>query len=125
MKEAFKGIKVNKSSGKSEEKPREFEVNQNSEEDKNPYFKTNAVLESDSERIERYCNKAIKAFFANDINKFKEYHRELLFVQSKQPVIYVSNTEEPDIHRVLFLHIVDRTWVICWRWREIWKLMKN
>jgi len=125
MKGAFKGIKVNKVSSKSQEKSREFETNKNPEEDKNPYFKTDAVLESDSERIERYCNKAIKAFFANDLSKFKDCHRELLFIQSKQPVIYVRNTKEPDIHRVLFLCIMIRIWVICWRWREIWRLMKS
>eukprot|EP00826_Nyctotherus_ovalis_P059719 TRINITY_DN8332_c0_g1_i14.p2 TRINITY_DN8332_c0_g1~~TRINITY_DN8332_c0_g1_i14.p2 ORF type:complete len:183 (+),score=61.72 TRINITY_DN8332_c0_g1_i14:131-679(+) len=102
MKGAFKGIKVNKGSSKPQEKPREFEVNANAEEDKNPYFKAHANLESDSERIERHCNRAIKAFLSNDINKFKECRRELLFIQSRQPAIYVSNSREPDIHRVLF-----------------------
>lgn len=71
----------------------------------NPYIKRHKGDASNSEEINNLCEKSIKAFMSGNIEKFKELSKELLYAKSKQAVIHIDDSLQPDLHRV-FLEII-------------------
>ena len=103
-KSAFSGIKIEPavpvSPSMIPKEPTKFESNPDPESDRNPYLRRQRGDEGISDQISKLCEKSVKAFLAHDLDKFKDFQKELIYLRSKQAVIYIDDTHQPDIHRV-------------------------
>ena len=102
---AFKGIKIQEALSQPAQevfRPPEFEANPVPEDDTNPYFKRHKGEEEYSDQLSKLCDKSIKSFLSGNIENFQDYHKELIYLKSKQPVIYLDDTHQPEIHRVIY-----------------------
>ncbi len=105
---AFRGIKIEKVESPKPEKKTEKKLmdildmqDQAGEVEKYAHIKKPHHLGNNAEEVAKVCDRAVKAFMRNDMSGFKENQTELLYLKSRQSVVYVDDAERPGIQRVI------------------------